>query len=445
MSLEPKTPKPDNLWHATCVERFSSPPLSNDIVVDIVIVGGGYTGCAAALHAAQTGAKVCLLEAKEIGHGGSGRNVGLVNAGLWLPPETIAAQMGDAPAERLTSALCVAPDQVFSLIDTHAIKCEAVRAGTLHCAHSPAGMKNLKDRHRQQAALGAPVTLLNAKEAQSRTGTSTIHGALHDARAGTVQPFAYCQGLARAAATAGAVIHEQTPVQSIRSNSTSWQVTTPMATVRAGAMILATNAYHLGMEGLSAPESVPVHYLQFATAPLPDDVRRNILPGGEGCWDTALVMSSFRLDKAGRLIIGGVGDLGHAASGVHRKWARRKLRRFFPQAADVPLEYAWDGRIAMTSDHIPKIVRLGHNAYSIFGYSGRGIGPGTVFGTALANVLLGQSENNLPIQPCDNHTEPFAQVRQVYFETGATLAHAISGHGRLIPKGTDTLAKSSKK
>lgn len=128
----------------------------------------------------------------------------------------------------------------------------------------------------------------------------------------------------------------------------------------------------------SAPDYVPVYYFQFFTAPLSDNLRATILPGGEGCWDTGLIMTSFRMDAEGRLIIGAMGDLGQAGRSVHATWCRRKLAELFPQLADQPLTEGWHGRIAMTSDHIPKITQIGPNALSAHGYSGRGIGPGTV-------------------------------------------------------------------
>ena len=128
----------------------------------------------------------------------------------------------------------------------------------------------------------------------------------------------------------------------------------------------------------------PVHYFQIATAPLPSAMRERVLAGGEGCWDTATVMSSFRLDRAGRLLVGSIGNLEGPGRSVHRSWAERKLRWLFPWLATVAIEHAWSGRIAMTGDHVPTVGTIGENAISIHGYSGRGIAPGTVFGACAA-------------------------------------------------------------
>ena len=417
------TSKNGNLWQATSRERIEAPFLENDLNADLVVIGGGYTGCSAALHAAKAGQEVVLLEAETIGHGGSGRNVGFVNAGLWLPPDTVESIMGEAAGIRLNAALAGAPDLVFSLIEEHAIDCEAVRHGTLHCAHAESAVADLRSRHDQMARRGAPVTLLDREETERRIGTSAFAHALHDARAGTIQPLAYCRGLARAAGEAGARIHEQSPVLKVERRDGAWLVSTARGSVKGGSLLMATNAYQTPVTGTSQNAYTPVHYFQLATRPLSPNLEASILPDGEGCWDTASIMTSLRKDAQGRVIVGGMGSLDHATSGFHRGWARRKLAGLFPALSDQPLEHAWFGRIAMTSDHIPKIVRFGPDALSIFGYSGRGIAPGTLFGAKAAEVLTGAGDEVLPVAQISSYTERFTGARGVFFELAAGLYH----------------------
>lgn len=415
-----------NLWRTTARENFSAQPLDRNRTIDLAVIGGGFTGCAAALQAARQGASVCLLEAATIGHGGSGRNVGLVNAGLWLPPDTIRAQLGETVGTRLLTTLAEAPSRVFALIDREAIDCEATRNGTLHLAHAPKGVADLTERHRQGRAMGAPLELLDAQETARRTGSTAFHGALFDPRAGTIQPLSYVRGIARAATQAGATLHEQSPVQSVTRQGNVWHITSGPHTLRARRLLVATNAYHLHLGPAFRPGFVPVHYCQYATDPLPPALLDTILPGGEGCWDTALVMSSVRRDRDGRLIIGGIGNgSGHGAQ-VHAAWARRKLTAIYPALKDTLLTQGWTGRIAMTGDHIPKIVAFGPDAYAIFGYSGRGIGPGTVFGTEAARALLSGREDALPLAPIRQHREAAPAAQAAWYETGACLTHAVA-------------------
>ncbi|MBJ3764243.1 FAD-binding oxidoreductase [Maribius pontilimi] len=421
---------PDTLWHDSAAEPPVGAALGADLSVDLAVIGGGFTGCAAALEAAGQGASVCVLEAQDVGHGGSGRNVGLVNAGLWLAPDVIAAQMGAAAAERLNDLLAGAPGRVFDLIERHAIDCAPVRKGTLYCAHAPAAVAALHDRARQGNRMGAPLRVLDAAETARRTGAAGLHGALFDPRAGTVQPLAYCRGLARAAQMRGARIHPRSAVTRLVRDGTGWLLTANGHEVRAARVLLATNAYHDGLRCPVTPRFVPVAYSQFATDPLPDALLARILPGGEGCWDTALIMSSFRLDAQGRMIVGGLGDMAGPGGALHRGWARRKLAALYPALADMPFQHAWSGRIAMTRDHVPKIVSLGPGGLSCFGYSGRGIGPGTVFGTLAARALLGGDMAVLPVSPDRTHSEPFARARQVVYEFGAAAIHGLSGRLR---------------
>lgn len=414
------------LWRDSAVEVSVATALNQDLSVDLLIIGGGFTGNAAALEASRRGASVCVLEAEILGYGGSGRNVGLVNAGLWLPPETVTAHMGEVAGRKLIDVLGDGPRRVFSIIAEEAIECEATPNGTLHLAHSAGGLKDLEERYRQGLAVGAPLQLLDAQETARRTGTSQYHGALLDPRAGTIQPFSYCRGLARAAAVKGAAIYDRSPVTGISRKDGFWHAEANGHSVRARSLLLATNAYQLGLGELYTPGFTTVSYFQLATVPMPEDVRRKILAGGEGCWDTATVMSSFRTDKAGRLILGGIGNTDGPGSATHKAWAKRKLQSLFPEVADLPFEHAWRGRIAMTDDHMPKIVQFAPDAYACFGYSGRGICPGTVFGTQAAIALLEQQPDALPVAPIDAYAERFSTAKACYYETGATLVHAVS-------------------
>lgn len=413
------------LWRDTAQEPFNAPALQDECSADLVILGGGFTGCSAALEAAGQGADVVLLEAETIGHGGSGRNVGLVNAGLWLPPDQVCRQIGEKAGEHLNHVLSEAPDQVFGLIERHGIDCEATRAGTLHLAHSGRGLAQLESRHRQMLARGAPVALLTAQEAQARTGTGRFHGALHDARAGTVQPLAYARGLARAAQEAGASVHESSPALSAEYRDGQWVVRTKAGRVRANRLLVATNAYHRPLDRISMPPVPVVHYFQLATEPVSDNLGHDILPGGEGCWDTGLIMTSVRRDRAGRVILGGMGDDVRA----HTDWARRKLVQVYPRLSGVGITHAWSGRISMTSDHLPRILRIGPGGYAIFGYSGRGIAPGTVFGRAAATALMRGDETGLPVVPVDGHREVLIGMKSAFFEAGARLVHLLGARG----------------
>jgi glycine/D-amino acid oxidase-like deaminating enzyme len=414
----------NNLWEQSSKENIGFEPLQDSIVSDLAIIGGGYTGCSAALSAAESGLSVTLID-KKIGFGGSGRNVGLVNSGLWLPPKKVENMLGKVAGIKLNQSLSSAPDLVFNLIDKYNIDCNANRSGTLHCAHSRKGFKDIQNRYQQLTERGAELDLLGPEEAWKRIGSSKFHGALLNKKAGTINPLSYCQGLARAAKSRGAMIFESSLATQIDYKNKLWSIHTEDGSVQSKMLLIATNAYQQKINGAAASKYTPVYYFQAATKPLSKDSLEGILPNNEGCWDTATVMSSFRLDSDNRFIIGGIGNLGPNISKIHSAWAKRKMQSIFPSLENTSLDYFWGGQIAMTDDHIPKILYIGQNAYSIFGYSGRGIGPGTFFGKSIVETFLTGSEESLPIIPTHSNDEIFGKLKGNFIEFGAKLNHLI--------------------
>jgi len=390
---------------------------------DVVIVGAGYTGLSAALHLAEIGARVIVLEERHIGFGGSGRNVGLVNAGLWLPPDEVERVLGDAEGAALIRALGEGPALVYDLIARHDIACEAVRSGTLHCAVGTGGLRDLERRHAQWSRRGAPVRLLDGADAAAAIGSNVYCGALLDERAGTIQPLAYARGLAGAALAAGATIHEDSPVLSCTDDERTIRVTTASASIRAEYAIWATNAYTAGPLSALRTELAHLPYFNLATAPLSDAALARILPGRQGAWDTRQILSSFRLDWTGRLIFGSVGALRGTARMAHHRWARRAVARIFPQLGDIAFENEWYGMIGMTTDAVPRFHRPAPRILSISGYNGRGIAPGTLFGRALARHL--SHDEPIPLAQMPIARMPVRRLREQLYEHGAGLAHAF--------------------
>jgi glycine/D-amino acid oxidase-like deaminating enzyme len=395
----------------------------------VAIIGCGYTGLSAALHCAEAGARVIALEAVEIGFGGAGRNVGLVNAGMWLAPDELVKRLGAGYGERLLKLLGDGPSEVEALIGKHAIDCEFVRNGTLHCATGQTGLAKIEERCAQWEARGAPVKVLSREETARRIGVDIYAGSLLDLRAGTIQPLAYARGLARAALAAGALIHTRSPVRLAERAGEGWRLKTDGGTVTADWIVVATDAYADGAPWPQGKrEQIRVPYFNFATRPLAPELAASILPAREGCWDTRLVMNSFRFDQAGRLLFGSIGALRVGGLEVHGAWARRALKKTFPQVGAVEFEAQWYGMMGMTSNALPRFHRLAENVVSFSGYNGRGIGTGTVFGRLLADHVLGKlSETDLPLPVTDPDAPALPALREAYYEGGAQIAHALGG------------------
>lgn len=388
---------PVSIWNTTAVETEPSQNSAVEGQVDVAIVGGGFTGLSTALHCAKKGLSCHVLEASQIGFGGSGRNVGLVNAAAWLPPQDVRKILGEDDGDRFISHFSRAPDYVFSLIEKYQIQCNATQTGTFHAADGPVGFADLVSRKAEWDRLGEPVDLLSRDEAESYIGSSAFYGALLDRRAGTINPMGYCRGLARVAIAAGALISIGARAKKLQQETGLWRVTTNKGTLMARHVVLGTNAYTDDLWPGLKYSFTKINYFQLATSPLGDRIK-HILPQQQGLWDTGKIMFSLRRDDSERLIIGSMGNvMGNQSGGVSHRWAQKKLAHLFPKLGRVDFDEAWQGQIAMTPDHLPHIHKLADNLYSPIGYNGRGITTGTVFGQALADLLTGDSEKKLPV------------------------------------------------
>jgi glycine/D-amino acid oxidase-like deaminating enzyme len=412
------------LWEKTAPPPPPTTPLTGQIKADVAVVGCGYTGLSTALRLAESGAKVVALEAVEIGFGAAGRNVGFVNAGMWVIPSEIPKALGTDYGERILIMLGGSPAVVWEMIEKHKIDCDPVRTGTLQCAAGTKGVTELEERARQWAARGAPVRMLSAAETAKRIGSDAYPGSLHDMRAGTIQPLAYARGLARAAIGASAVIHTQSPVRQAERSGGVWTLRAGAGTVTADWVAVTTDAYDASPWPAGRREQILLPYFNFATGPFSADLQASILPNREGCWDTKDIMNYFRLDRAGRMVFGSVGALRGTGLAVHRAWAKRALRKIFPSIGAVEFESQWYGMIGMTNNALPRFHRLDENVVTFCGYNGRGIGTGTVFGQVLADHILGRiAEKDLPLPVTQPDAPVMPALREAYYEAGAQIAH----------------------
>lgn len=419
-------PVTHGLWRTTA-QAMAFSGLARAQRADVVVIGAGFTGLSAALHLAQGGCDVAIMEANEVGYGASGRNVGLVNAGLWTMPADVVRHIGHERGERLLAELGSAPSLVFDLIARHGIQCEATRQGTLHCAVGSKGMSEIVERQRQWSERGVELTCLDRAAVAARIGGGSYAGALFDPRAGTIQPLAFAQGLAHAASRHGARIFVQSPVLSAEDLGSGWRLHCPAGSIDAQQVIVATDAYATGPWRRIEREQVRLAYFNMATQPLAPKLLSGILPRREGVWDTRQVLSSFRLDAAGRLVFGSVGALRFGGARIHREWVLRSLARMFPQLGEVRLEHAWYGRIGMTGDALPRFHVLARNVHAVCGYNGRGIAPGTFFGRELARLAMGTtSPEHLSLPATAPTPAALTDVRAAFYEAGASLAHLVS-------------------
>lgn len=409
---------PDSLWAATAVPAAAEPPLQAEERADVCVIGGGFTGLSAALHAAEGGASVALLEAGRVGSGASGRNGGQVIPGLKLDPREIEATFGAERGGRLTDLVGGAADVVFDLVRRHRIECDARQDGWLKACHSEAALRAATLTARDWSRRGAPVEEIDRVRIAELTGTGAYLGGFVDHRGGVVQPLSYVRGLARAARQAGARIHERSPATTPRREGGAWVVATPSGAVRADRVIIGTNGYtdlaraRGPWPGL-ARTVIPVYSYIAATRPL-DDLRHTILPKGQAVSDSRRLLRYFRLDAAGRLLMGGRGATRESTNRSDYAGIIASALELYPALGACDWEFVWGGKVAVTLDHLPHLHELAPGVHAALGYNGRGVAMATVMGKALADRVLGRGAPIFPESPL--RPVPLHRWRRPFFE-----------------------------
>lgn len=389
---------PASLWTETAGAAPACAPLEGQQRVEVAVVGAGFTGLSAALHLADAGRGVAVLEAVQPGWGASGRNGGQVNPGWKLLPDDVEARYGKTQGSRINAMANAACDLVFDLIDAHAIDCDALRPGYVRGAASRRGVAFLERWARQWSARGAAVELLSRNETVELLGTEAYLQAVLDRRGGNIQPLSYARGLARAAIAAGAVIHGDSPALSLQLDSDAWKLTTPRGALLAEHVLICTNGYTGRLWPRLDAAVVPVPSFVAATAPLEEGLRAAILPGRHAVSEARRVYVYYRMDRDGRFVVGGRGHLLDAAQSGDASHLHAEARRLFPQLADVAWQFHWGGYTAMTLSHAPKLMRLAPRLHAGMGYNGRGIAMATMMGRQLAMTVADQP-TDMPVEP----------------------------------------------
>lgn len=397
-----------SLWYATAPPAPVTAPLAGAERADIAVIGAGYTGLSCALHLAEAGAKVVVLEAGEIGEGASGRNNGQV-----IP--TLSRAEPAELDEGFAQLVCDSASFTFDLIRKHAMQCEAVQNGWVQPAHTPGRLRLTERRAREWGLLGAPVEMLDRAGIERVTGSRFWHGGWVNKTGGKLNALAYCRELARCAIAAGAVLHRQSRVERLERAGLRWQLVCESGSVSAERVIIATHATTRGLWPGLAQSVFPVRSYQMATAPIPQDQRRSVLPFDHACSDTQGDLHFFRWDAYGRLVTGGALALAWDWEARQRERIGRRVSAVFPQIGVPVFDYLWFGDVGITLDRKPHVHELGPGVLAWLGCNGRGVGLATSIGAQFARACLGTPLGELPL--------PFTPLTPV-------PGHAIGKHLR---------------
>jgi glycine/D-amino acid oxidase-like deaminating enzyme len=357
--------------------------------VAVAIIGAGFTGLSTALHLAEAGVDVAVLEANEIGWGASGRAFGQVVPYLKPGHADILRHYGPERGQRIVDAVAAGPDLVFELIGRHGIECWPMRSGLVFAAHSPSGRRDLERRTQYWRQRGAPVEMLEGARCFEAIGSRLYAAASLDRRGGNINPFAYARGLARAAVAAGAAIHPGTRVRGLERRDKRWSITADGACVTADNVVIATNAYTGDLWPGLRESIIPMRGHGFVSEKLSDNVRHTILPERQSLTDTRHLFSGVRVLPDGRLHASAYGPAFGAERPADLRRVDARIRRLYPQLGAIRWQQGWSGFVAMTVDHFPRLHELAPGLYAGLGYNGRGIAAATMMGRDLAALVRG--------------------------------------------------------
>jgi gamma-glutamylputrescine oxidase len=383
---------PGRSWYEDTVgERPRYPALDGDRRVDVVVIGGGFTGLSAAAHLAKAGASVALIEAHRFGDGASGRNGGQLGTGQRAGAEEMEAELGFTRAKALFDLAEEAKAHLLEFAEVNAIDID-FRPGHLNVTHKPRELAEYRVHAEAMAVrFGYPhLTMMNAADARARLGSDHYVGGVRDAGTGHIHPLKLAVGTARVAAAAGAQLFEETPSTGIASHGGKVVVSTARGTITADRCLLATNAHGSDLEPESAAHIMPIGSFIGATLPLGD--ASPVLPGGESVSDSRFVVRYFRRAPSGELLFGGreiyaVDD----PKDIHRG-IRRQIAEIYPALKDIEITHAWGGYVGITMPRKPFVREVMPGVISAGGYSGHGVMLSNFVGKLYAETVAGNRD-----------------------------------------------------
>jgi len=387
------------------------PTLNDEVRCDVCVIGAGITGASAALHLAEQGYNVVVLEGHQVGWGASGRSGGQAIVGYNKGVRDIAALVGRDDARKLWDLGLEAKDLLIKTVEKHDIRCD-LKWGHLMMASKPRQMRELEDaKEEMETESRYPgLQMLNTAEARARVGSEKYIGALFDPGSGHLHPLNYTLGLAAAAENTGAKIYENSPAIHIQDGAEPI-VTTAAGTVRCKHVIMCANAYLEKLEPRIIGKIMPVGTFIVATEPLDDELAQSLIRNDEGVVDINFVLNYWRLSADKRMLFGGRVSYSGLVPFDLKQTMGNSMRAIYPQLRNTKVEYAWGGNVAITVNRLPHFGRVGKNIYFAHGFSGHGILLTGLAGKLMAEVVQGTAER----------FDVFARIPHMSFPGGALM------------------------
>ncbi|MEO9825873.1 MAG: FAD-binding oxidoreductase [Paracoccaceae bacterium] len=400
-----------SLWQKTAPPAPANPSLVENTTADVTIIGAGFTGLRAALYLAEAGSRVVVLDAGDVAYGASGRTGGQVNPMLpFNTPKQLQGLLGDTYFERLTETALGSADELFDLIKTYQIECQARQNGWLRVMHNDRALTQATEGVNAWNAHGAGMEILGREDIFKLSGSRAYASGVVTPKGGAVQPMSLAQGVADAARQRGVKIHGRSAVTDLEQAGDKWIATTDGGRVTSDWVVVATNGYTDSLIPGLAKSVLPLTPIQMATDPLPEDVIGSVLPGGHTISDSRRVIMYARREPDNRMVYGGFGKVAKDGTATGFDWLIKDANRVFPQLKGVDWTSRWWGRVALTDDHLPHLHEPKKGLLVGMGYNGRGVAMSHVMGRVLAERVLGAAPETLAFPTSPVRAFPYRSV-----------------------------------
>lgn len=380
--------KTDPYWWDAAPPETAMRPLPAR--ADVVVVGSGYCGMTAAAELAGQGANVALLDAQELGIGGSTRSGGMVSSGQKLVVSNAISGVSAERLERLMKESLASFDYLKHLVASQSLDADLHISGRFFGAYTPAHYKRLQAQGQLlREKTGVTVHEFSRSEQRKVIGSDYYHGGIVVDEYGGLHTAKYHRSLRDLARRRGAGLYSHAPVTGIeRQAAGGFKVVTGRGSIVANRVVLATNGYTGGVVPYLQRRVVPVASYQIATEPLPKELMERLIPGRRMISDSKRNLFYTRPSPDGTRILFGsrptVSDISQAQAAV---LLHANLLEVWPDLADVRLTHCWKGYVAMTWDKIAHIGEKDGLHYAV-GCNGNGVALMTYLGYRIARKVL---------------------------------------------------------
>jgi len=411
-------------YAASSLPQPDHPVLQGDVVADVCVVGGGFSGLHTALELAERGMSVVLLEAHKIGWGASGRNGGQLIRGVGHGLDQFEGVIGKDGVRQMKLMGLEAVEIVRQRVERFNIACD-LTWGYCDLANKPRDLEGFAEEAQELRDLGYrhETRLLQANEVHTVVGSDRYVGGFIDMGSGHLHPLNLALGEAAAAAQLGAKLFENSAVTRI-DYGPEVRVHTAQGSVRAKTLVLGCNAYLQGLNPHLSGKVLPAGSYIIATEPLTEAQAHALLPQNMAVCDQRVALDYYRLSADRRLLFGGACHYSGRDPQDIGAYMRPKMLDVFPHLKDVKIDYQWGGMIGIGANRLPQIGRLPDqpNVYYAQAYSGHGVNATHLAGKLLAEAISGQHSTGFDL---------FNQVPHITFPGGKYLRSPLLALGML--------------